>query len=178
MNNQPQKPIALIGMMGTGKSTIGKLVAAELGLPFVDSDHLIEKRTGQSVREIFMQKGETAFREMEHQALTELTDTKGKGNSRVIGTGGGCVTNPNSLDLLKGRDVTIWLKASPADIYERIKNDQTRPLLQTKDPLATIEKLSAERAERYSQADIIIDTKQNAEEETAQAVINALQPHL
>ena len=175
MHKRPQHTIALIGMMGTGKSHIGQKLAKILALPFVDTDILIAQEQGKSVARLFQEQGEFAFREIEAQAIERLLND---GTVRILATGGGCITTPALLESLKEHSIVVWLKSSIEDIYERIKDDDTRPLLQTENPLATLETLLAARRPLYAQAHITVETVQNSPEETLQAVINALQAYL
>jgi shikimate kinase len=147
--------IVLIGFMGTGKSTIGKLLAKQLDFQFVDVDARIEDQAGKSITEIFQSEGEGYFRKLETEIAEKLSSEK----SQVIATGGGFVLNPQNIAALKSESLIISLKASPLVIYERIKNEKHRPLLAVSDPLARINQLLQERATQYRDADVIIDTE-------------------
>lgn len=146
--------LVLIGFMGTGKTTVGKKVAKELGMEFVDTDKEIEKITGLTVSEIFAKDGEVRFRSEERAAVRRLT----QGDNRVIATGGGVVLNPENMALLRAHGVVISLVATPEVIYERVRRKKTRPLLTSSDLLASIEKLLEERADLYREADAAVDT--------------------
>jgi shikimate kinase len=149
-----KKPIVLIGMMGSGKSTIGRRLAGTLKIDFHDSDSIIEEQTGQSIPEIFSRDGESAFRQHEQEViLNQLT----KGLC-VISTGGGAIMNPVILSAIKAKAISIWLKADISEILRRVGKSKKRPLLQTVDPEKTLSDLLRDRGSFYNQADITIDT--------------------
>ena len=160
--------LALIGFMGTGKSSVGRLVADQLRFDFLDTDELIETRAGQSITEIFAQNGEPAFRELEHQLVTELaTRTR-----TVIATGGGLPMNPANLDLLKQHALVICLWASPDKVFERVHNQTHRPLLHQPDPRTKIRALLTAREPIYRQADVLVNSEFRSIREVAQQVVN------
>ena len=165
------KPIALIGMMGVGKSFLGKALAAQLSKTFIDSDEIIEKIYHKAIPSIFAEDGESGFREKEYATITKIID---ENESPVIATGGGCVTYKDSFDTLKSKTITIWLNAPPEECYERIKGDQNRPLLQTESPLETLQSLYNERKSLYAQADITVTVDAQDPEKTIQAITKAL----
>lgn len=138
----------LIGMPGSGKSTVGRQLARRLGVSFFDTDHLLESRLGCSIREYFEAQGEAAFREREHQALAECVAHE----HGVVSTGGGIVLRPANRELLRAAPCVIYLRASPEDIYRRLRHDTTRPLLQVADPLRKLKELYAERDPLYREA--------------------------
>jgi len=145
----------LVGMMGAGKTTIGRLLARRMKRAFVDSDHEIEQRCGVSVPVIFDIEGEPGFRAREAQMIAELTAREGI----VLATGGGAVLDAESRQRLAARGTVVYLHASPADLYERVRHDKNRPLLATAVPLARLESLYAERDPLYREvADIVVDT--------------------
>jgi shikimate kinase len=146
--------IVLIGFMGTGKSTIGRLLAQKLGFEFVDVDARIEQQAGKTITQIFQSEGEGYFRKLEREFAEELS----AGEGQVIATGGGFVLNPQNIAVLRPKGFIVSLKASPRAIYERIRNEKHRPLLAVSDPLYRISRLLEERAERYRDADLLIDT--------------------
>lgn len=147
--------IFLVGLMGSGKTTIGKALAKRLNLRFVDADHEIEARTGASIPLIFEIEGEASFRQREADAIRDLTAQEGI----VLATGGGAVLNEHSRRYLRERGTVIYLKASIASILQRTSHDRNRPLLQTADPKAKIEELSRQRAPLYQEvAHITIET--------------------
>lgn len=165
VNTTGQRPrnLILIGFMGTGKTTIGKRVAKSLGFEFVDTDALIVEKAGKSIVRIFEDSGEDAFRALETEVLKEC----GQKKDQVISTGGGIVTRPENLELLKSAGYVIWLKASPEIIFERVRRNPSRPLLQTKNPQKTIDDLLTKRDELYSGAKhLSINTDELTMEET------------
>jgi shikimate kinase len=139
--------IALVGMPGSGKSTVGRHLARQLHLRFVDTDHEIERRVGMSVREFFDAHGEAAFRELEQQVIDELTQAP----DSVLATGGGAVLREANRDVLRARRRVIYLRATPEELYRRLKHDTRRPLLQVGDPLQRLRELYRERDPLYRQ---------------------------
>jgi shikimate kinase len=145
----------LVGMMGAGKSTIGRLLARRMKRPYIDSDQEIEQRCGVSVPVIFDIEGEPGFRAREAQIIAELAEREGI----VLATGGGAVLDAESRRRLAARGTVVYLHALPADLHERVRHDKNRPLLATADPLAKLELLYAERDPLYREiADIVVDT--------------------
>jgi shikimate kinase len=144
--------IALIGFMGVGKSTVGHVLADLLHFELVDTDKLLEQRTGRRITEIFAHDGEAAFRQLEAGLVAELALLRGK----VISTGGGLVVDPANLNSLKHHALVVCLWASPETIYERVKNQVHRPLLHTPDPLGKIRELLAARTPAYRAADMMV----------------------
>jgi Shikimate kinase len=143
--------IYLIGMMGSGKSTIGKLLAKELGYRFIDTDDIISQATHQSISDIFATEGEAAFRDLESQVLSEICAYK----KFVIATGGGIILKQMNWSYLR-HGIIIWLNVPVEELYNRLKEDQTRPLLQHPDPLQQLQTLLQQRQPLYSQADLEI----------------------
>lgn len=137
--------IILIGLPGSGKSTVGRQLARRLGLPFTDSDHVIEERIGCSIREYFAREGEVAFRDLEEQVLEELTAA----NGGVLATGGGAVLRPANRQRLRERGQVIYLRSTPEEVHRRVRHDTNRPLLQVDDPLARLRDLFAQRDPLY-----------------------------
>jgi shikimate kinase len=159
--------LALIGFMGAGKSSVGRLVAEQLGFEFVDTDALIESRTGKSIAQIFEQHGEAHFRELERDVVEQLRTSDG----RVISTGGGLPANPANLESLKSHALVVCLWASPERIWERVRQQSHRPLLQTPDPQAKINELLAARAPFYRQADVLLNTDNRSQRQVIQQVV-------
>lgn len=153
-------PIILIGMMGCGKSHIGKILAQKYNKQYYDSDSVIEKSQALSVASIFEQHGEEYFREAEFQAISDIL----KHDDVVLSTGGGAVTLPKTLALLKEKGVLIWLKSDVDVVCMRLKDDNTRPLLQTEDPRATLENLFKNREHLYRQAPIHIENNDDSDD--------------
>ncbi len=147
--------IYLIGLMGSGKTTIGRALAKKLNLRFVDSDHEIEARTGATIPWIFEIEGEASFRQREAEVIRELTQSEGI----VLATGGGAILNAESRERLKSTGTVIWLRASIGSILARTSHDRNRPLLQTADPRQKLEQLSAQREPLYREvAHMTVDT--------------------
>lgn len=147
--------IFLVGLMGAGKTTVGKLLARHLRKTFLDSDHEIEKRTGASIPLIFELEGEAGFREREAAMIEELTQLR----DIVLATGGGAVLNERNRENLKKHGTVVYLRAKVEDLWARTRHDRNRPLLQTSDPLAKLRELYAQRDPLYREcADIILDT--------------------
>ncbi|MGD0813480.1 MAG: shikimate kinase [Verrucomicrobiota bacterium] len=163
--------IALIGFMGTGKSSVGRLAAELLQFEFVDTDDLIEAQCGVTIEEIFKQQGESAFRQLERQAVENLSQRQ----KMVIATGGGLVADPANLASLKTHSLIVCLWASPETIWERVQSQTHRPLLQTADPLGKIRELLALRDPFYRQADVLIQTGQRSPKEVVQQVLHQFQ---
>jgi len=147
--------LALIGFMGTGKSSVGRALAMHFNFEFLDTDELIVQRAGKPVTDIFAQDGEPAFREFERQIVVELAQR----NDCVISTGGGLGANAEHLAALKEHALTVCLWASPETIFERVRHSSHRPLLNHPDPLARIRELLAQREGVYKQADLLIGTE-------------------
>jgi shikimate kinase len=143
----PDRPVVFVGLMAAGKSSMGKRVAAALGVPFVDADREIEARTGRTVPEIFAADGETAFRVIEEQVIAELVADP---EVRVIATGGGAVLSPATRRRLHDSATVVWLRAAPGILASRVKPDGSRPLL-VDDPRGTLERLTVERGPLYAE---------------------------
>jgi len=159
--------IALIGFMGTGKTTVGRLVAEQLRFGYVDTDELIQTQTDRSINDIFKTEGEAAFRALEQAVVEALALRSGS----VIATGGGLPVNPNNLASLKRHALVVSLWSSPEKIWERVRHQGHRPLLHDPDPQAKIRELLAAREPFYKQADVLINTELRSIREVAQQVI-------
>jgi shikimate kinase len=145
----------LVGLMGAGKTTVGRLLARHYGCTFHDSDHEIEARTGVKIPVIFEIEGEAGFRRREETAIAELTALSGI----VLATGGGAVLSETNRENLKNSGVVIYLRGSPEHLYERTRHDRNRPLLQTDNPLEKLRELYRQRDPLYREiADIVVDT--------------------
>jgi len=145
----------LVGLMGAGKTTVGRLLAKHYGCTFYDSDHEIEARTGVKIPVIFEIEGEAGFRKREEGAISELTGLSGI----VLATGGGAVLSATNRENLKKNGVVIYLRGMPEHLYERTRHDRNRPLLQTENPLARLRELFKQRDPLYREvADIVVDT--------------------
>ncbi len=145
----------LVGLMGAGKTTVGKALAKRLGKSFLDSDLEIERRTGVKVQLIFEIEGESGFRTREAQTIAELTAMR----DVVLATGGGAVMNESNRACLRANGFVIYLRAHPRDLWLRTRHDRSRPLLQTPDPVAKLQELYQARDPHYREvADLIVDT--------------------
>ena len=168
------RPVVLVGLMGSGKSAVGRRAAKQLGIGFKDSDQLIVKAAGISIAEIFELAGEVKFREMERKTLGNLA----LASPQIIATGGGAFCQDATANLLLQHTLTIWLKASPATLLSRIGNTKTRPLLHNDDPLATLTRLDEQRARLYKKAHIHLDTDGLSTYTAMMALLHALDTHL
>lgn len=168
------KPIVLVGMMGTGKSHLGKVLAESLDIPFHDSDHVVEARGGITINEIFELYGEAKFRESETRVITDLL----KEGACVIATGGGALTTPAVLDAIKAQGISVWLKTDIAVLMTRLEKSQNRPLLKEDNPEAVLQGLLEKRKSLYAQSDVTIQTHDNDINQTTQAVLNGVLEHL
>lgn len=165
--------IVLIGFMGSGKTTVGKALAKKLnGFELIDSDSEIEKNAGKSINDIFKDEGEKAFRDMESDYLNNLKISDCK---IILSTGGGMPCHNDNDKLIKNIGLSVYLKTSPEAIYERVKDDTSRPLLKTKDKIGKISMLLSEREEFYENAaDTIIITDGKTAEEIADEIIGLI----
>lgn len=147
--------VALVGLPGSGKSSVGRQLARRLGWPFMDSDHVIEQRIGLSIREFFEREGEEPFRDLEQSTIDELT----LGPPCVLSTGGGAVLRQANRHHLKQRTHAVYLHSAPEEIFRRLRHDQNRPLLQVPDPLARLRELYVLRDPLYREsARFIVET--------------------
>src|SRR5580700_3984103 len=152
-----RRSIVLVGMMGVGKSSIGRRLAARLGVPFVDADTEIEKAAGMSIADIFARHGEADFRSGEARVIARLLD----GGPQVLATGGGAVMNADTRVAIKAKGVSIWLSAEFDVLMRRInKRKNDRPMLQTADPAATLRELLVAREPFYAQADLTVQSRE------------------
>jgi shikimate kinase len=165
-----KRAIVLIGMMGAGKSTVGRRLAARLGLNFVDADVEIEAAAGKSIPEIFTEHGEQYFRDGEVRVIARLLE----GAPCVVATGGGAWMRGETRERIHAKGISIWLKAEPDVLLRRVKRRSDRPLLQTTDPAATIEKLMAERYPLYAEADLTLLSREVPHDRIVDECITAL----
>jgi shikimate kinase len=164
------RSIALVGLMGAGKSTVGRILAGRLGIGFADSDEEIERNCGMSIVELFEQFGEAGFRERERRVLSTLVE----GKPRVIATGGGAIADPISGDLLKQRCFTVWLDA-PVDILAaRLGDGDGRPLLGASDTQAIVQRLLVERQPAYASAQFKVDGGGSPPEAVVERILSLL----
>jgi shikimate kinase len=164
------RTIALVGLMGVGKSSVGRRLANALDLPFRDADAEVEAAAGRSISDIFIDLGEDAFREGERRVIARLLDLP----PHVLATGGGAFMHEQTRALIKSKAVSVWLKADLEILARRVSRKDTRPLLAGKDPLAVLQRLADARYPLYSQADIVVETGDAAHHVTVEQVINAL----
>lgn len=166
------KSIVLIGFMGCGKSTIGSRLSYRVRIPMEDTDKMIEREQGISIQEIFAQKGEEAFRDMETDLLGRLSKRKGV---RIISVGGGTPVRAENRTLLKKCGTVFYFRLKPESVYKRLKGDTTRPLLQCEDPLERIRTLLEQRSVAYEEsADYIIDVDELSVDQVVDRVLNCL----
>lgn len=146
----------LVGLPGSGKTTVGRQLARRLNLPFVDSDQIIEERLGCSIRDYFAREGEEAFRDVEQVVLDELTISK---QNQVLSTGGGAVLRPMNRQHLRERGLVVYLRSHPEEIFRRLRHDTSRPLLQVADPMAKLRELFVARDHLYREtAHFVMET--------------------
>lgn len=168
------RPLVLVGMMGAGKTTVGRRLATRLGRRFLDSDEEIEKAAQMTIPEIFAQRGEPEFRAGEMRVISRLL----KESDLVLATGGGAFVNPETRALVKSDAVSVWLKADLDVLFERVSRRSNRPLLKTADPKGTLEKLIEERYPIYAEADLTVLSRDVPQDSVAADVISALLHHL
>ncbi|HEY5296899.1 MAG TPA: shikimate kinase [Verrucomicrobiae bacterium] len=160
--------LALIGFMGTGKTSVGRLVAEQLRFDYLDTDEMIQAATGKTISEIFKTEGEENFRAREEKVVAEISAR----TKTVIATGGGLPANPKNLASLKTHALVICLWASPEKIWERVRHQSHRPLLHNPDPQKKIRELLDAREPFYKQADVLMNTDIRALREVAQQVVH------
>lgn len=170
----PDCTIALVGLMGAGKTTVGRRLAHALSLPFADADAEIVNAAGQSVDAIFAEHGECEFRRGERKVIARLL----AGPVHVLATGGGAFIDPRTRALMKERAISIWLKAPLEVLMKRVAKRDDRPLLKEDDPRAVMQRLMNERYPIYAEADIIIETSAGPHNVAVGAIIDALRAYL
>lgn len=168
------RPVVLVGMMGSGKTTVGRRLATRLGLTFTDSDAEIETAAAMSIPEIFSTRGEEEFRAGEARVIARLLREEGG----VIATGGGAFVNPETREAIKALAVSVWLKADFEVLFARVSRRANRPLLHTPDPRATLKALIAERYPLYALADLTIDSHDVPHEAVVGDIVAALSTYL
>lgn len=168
------RTVALVGLMGAGKTAIGKRLAARLGLPFVDADEEIERAAGCTVAEFFERYGEAEFRAGERRVIARLVE----GSPRILSTGGGAYMDPETRALLRGRAITVWLRADLDVLYDRVKRRTHRPLLREGDPREILARLMTQRYPIYAEADLVVDSTAQPADTTTEQVIDSLRHHL
>ncbi|MGE0742699.1 MAG: shikimate kinase [Hyphomonadaceae bacterium] len=170
----PDRTIALVGLMGAGKTTIGRRLAQALELPFIDADVAIVDAAGQSIDEIFAQHGECEFRRGERQVIARLL----AGPAHVLATGGGAFIDPRTRALMKERAISIWLKAPLDVLMKRVSKRDNRPLLKEDDPRAVMQRLMDERYPIYAEADLTVETGNGPHNAAVIMLLDALRARL
>lgn len=159
--------VVLVGLMGAGKTTVGKILASRLDWVFFDSDRVVEQKTGVSIPVVFDLEGEAGFRRRESQALDDLLS----GDRIVLATGGGIVLKPENRASLRGAGLVVYIEVAPELLYARTRHDRNRPLLQVADPLARLRQLLIERDPLYREvADVVVDGNRHNARQIAQIV--------
>ena len=167
------RTIALVGLMGVGKSTVGRRLARRLGLPFADGDVEIEAAAGMTVSDIFASLGEGEFRAGEARVMRRLLE----GPRLVLATGGGAMLNTETRALMKSHAVTVWMRADLETIVQRVQRRDTRPLLRGRDPLEALRTLAEARYPVYGEADVTVDVAGGAHMQAVEAIVQALEAH-
>jgi len=168
------RSIVLVGMMGAGKSSVGRKLALRLGLPFVDADVQIEEAAGMSIPDIFETRGEAEFRSGEARVIARLLD----GGPQVLATGGGAFMNADTRALIREKGISVWLKADFEVLMKRIKRRSDRPMLKTADPAATLQHLIEIRYPVYAEARVIVESREVLHEVIVEEILDALRPVL
>ena len=167
---RPDRPVVLVGLMGAGKSTVGRRLARRLGLPFVDADAEIERVARRPVADIFDRLGEAAFRDGERRVIARLVD----GDPKVIATGGGAFVDEGTRALILARCIAVWLDADVELLAERVTRRDDRPLLRGRDPLATLRELSAGRNAAYAEAHLHVRSEAVPHGRIVERIVDAL----
>jgi shikimate kinase len=168
------RSIVFIGLMGAGKTAIGRKVASALGLAFADSDHEIETASRMGIPDLFERYGEAEFRALEQRVIARILEN----GPQVLSTGGGAFMNEQTRSAIAGHGISVWLKADINVLMERVSKKQNRPLLKNPDPRAVMERLMAERHPVYATADVTVPTRDERKEVIADEVIDALAARL
>jgi len=168
------RSLVLVGMMGAGKSSIGRKLAQRLNLPFVDADAEIERAAGMSISDIFAKHGEPYFRAGEARVIARLLES----GPQVLATGGGAFMHPQSREAIRAKGISIWLKAEYDVLMKRIKRRGDRPMLKTEDPEETLRRLMQERDPVYAEADVIVHSRDVPHEIIIAEIISAVAPRL
>jgi shikimate kinase len=168
------RTVALVGLMGAGKSAIGKRLATRLGLPFVDADNEIERAAGCSIAEFFERHGEAAFRAGERRVIARLLDDP----VHILSTGGGAYIDSETRALMRGKALTVWLRAELNVLYDRVRKRSHRPLLREGDPREILAGLMTRRHPIYAEADIVVDSTAQPVDRTTDEVIAAVRRYV
>ena len=166
----PTRTLVLVGLMGAGKSSVGRRLAARLGLPFVDADQEIETAAGMTIEEIFARHGEPAFRDGERRVIARLLDNP----VHVLATGGGAFMDARTRALIRERATSIWLHAELDELVRRVSRRTDRPLLKGGDPKVVLERLMAERYPVYAEADVTVPSSAGSADETVERILERL----
>lgn len=170
-----QRAVVLVGMMGSGKSSVGRRLATRLGLPFVDADAEIETAAGMTIPEIFAQRGESEFRDGERRVISRILTTR---SPLVLATGGGAFMNAETRARIADLGISIWLKAEPEVLMRRVRRNSKRPLLQTANPEETLRRMLGEREPIYALSDLTLVSRDEPHEFVVSAAITALDRYL
>lgn len=166
--------LVLVGLMGAGKSCIGRMLAREFDIPFVDADDEIEKAAGCSIKDIFRLYGEPAFRDGERRVIARILES-GPG---VLATGGGAFMDEGTRQAIQRRGISVWLRADIDILYRRTRRRSVRPLLENQDPRGTLEQLARERYPVYAEADVTVETGEHQPAETMRRVIAQIEQRM
>jgi len=172
----PDRPIVLVGMMGSGKTRLGQMLAKALGVPFVDTDNMVVEAAGMGIPRIFAEQGEEAFRLQEEAAIRRVL--KDDPVRRVISTGGGAVMRPENAALIFGRTLSIWTRAEIDVLVERVARNNNRPLLQNANPEETLRQMAEIRYPVYRRADMVVDTDGGTLEEVLARTLKLLEERM
>jgi shikimate kinase len=168
------RSVVFVGLMGAGKTAIGRKVATMLGLPFTDSDHEIESVSRMTIPDLFERYGEAEFRSLEQRVIVRVLES----GPQILSTGGGAFMNAQTRDAIASYGLSVWLKADVDTLLDRVSKKQNRPLLKNADPRAVLERLMAERYPVYALANVTVPTRDERKEVIAGEVIEALGRHL
>lgn len=169
-----RRPLVLVGMMGAGKSTVGRRLAARLRLPFIDVDHEIEAAAGMSIPDIFDVHGETYFRDGEARVIARLLE----GGAQILASGGGAFMREDTRMRIRDKALSVWLKADADVILRRVKRRADRPLLQNADPAAVIERLIEARHPVYETAEVVVASRDVPHDKVVDDCVEAIHAHL
>jgi shikimate kinase len=170
---RPARPVVLVGLMGAGKTAIGRRLAQRLGLSFVDSDHEIETAAGCTIEAIFAMYGEKAFRDCERRVICRLLEEP----AQIVATGGGAFMDPETRARVKAQGLSVWLRADLDLLVHRTSRRANRPILKRGDPREILAKLMEVRYPIYAEADIVVDTRDAPPDVTVDAVLDAIKRH-
>ena len=167
-----RRTVVLVGLMGVGKTTVGRRLAKALHLPFKDADSEVELAAGRSISDIFAERGETEFRAGERRVIARLLE----GPPLVLATGGGAFLDPRTRAVIRERAVSVWLRADIDVLVRRVSRRDTRPLLRDRDPREVLERLMQERYPIYAEADLTVETSERPHDAAVAAILKALAP--